>query len=248
MSRILRIPLSLGLVLALSVLAPGIPTAAHAAPNSYSETQVANGGTVSGRVYFENDFPPAETVQPDRDADTCGVRVPKEQFVVDETSKGLANAVIRIEGISSGKPFSEATQQIEQLKCRYQPHIAIVRPGEEFNIVNQDPILHNIHAYRGDETAFNLAQPFQGQASPQTLEEEGVVRVACDVHNWMEAWVLVIDSPYFAVTDSSGAFSISGVPPGTYSITMWHEVLGSGEKTVTVTSGGESQVEFVIGG
>ncbi len=224
------------------------PFPAHAAPSSYGETQVSNGGIVSGRVHFESDFPPPETVQPDRDANVCGVRVPKEEFVIDADSKGLANVVVRIEGIESGKAFAEVEHTIEQLKCRYQPHVSVVRPGEEFNIINQDPVLHNVHAYIGDETAFNLAQPFQGQASPQTLEEEGVVRVACDVHNWMGAWVLVIDSPYFAITDASGNFSISDVPPGTYTISMWHEILGSSEKSVTVSGGAESQVEFVIGG
>lgn len=211
MPRSIRLFVAVGVAtttLACLLAAGGGQPAAHAAPAAYSETTVANGGTVTGRVYFTNDFPPAETVQPDRDADTCGVRVPKEVSVVDPDSKGLAHAVVRIEGISSGKAFDSSEQAIEQLKCRYQPHVTVVRPGEEFNIVNQDPILHNVHAYRGDETAFNLAQPFQGQASSQALDKEGIVRVACDVHSWMEAWLLVIDSPYFAVTDSSGSFSI----------------------------------------
>ncbi|MFQ5528432.1 MAG: carboxypeptidase regulatory-like domain-containing protein [Thermoanaerobaculia bacterium] len=251
MRRPFRLSLALGLTLgtmAILVVAADSAAAASAASASYTETQVSNGGTVRGRVYFESDFPPPQTTQPDRDADTCGVRVPSEEFVVDADSKGLAHVVVRIEGISSGKAFADAEHAIEQLKCRYSPHVSVVRPGEEFNIINQDPILHNVHAYLGDETAFNLAQPFQGQASPQTLEQEGIVRVACDVHKWMEAWVLVIESPYFAITDSSGNFSISDVPPGSYTISMWHEILGSGEKTVTVTGDSTSTVDFVIGG
>ena len=125
--------------------------------------------------------------------------------------------------------------------------MSVVRPGHQFEIVNQDAILHNVHAYRDDETLFNLAQPFQGQASPQTVEGEGVVRVACDVHSWMQAWILVLDSPYFSLTDASGGFSITDIPPGEYTITMWHEALGSSSKTVVVGTGEESSVSFKIG-
>jgi plastocyanin len=215
----------------------------------YRESNVTNGGTVTGRVHFESEIPEAETIRPDRDADACGIRLTSEQFVVDESSKGLAYAIVQVEGISTGKAFSAADEaKIEQIKCRYEPHVTVVRPGKQFNIVNQDPILHNVHAYRGDETVFNLAQPFQGQANPQTLDEEGLIHVQCDVHSWMEAWLLVLDSPYFAVTDREGNFSIPDVPPGSYTIKMWHEVLGEGTKEVTVTAGGSSEVDFSIGG
>ena len=221
---------------------------AAAARAEYRETSVAGGGSVAGRVYFASDYPPAETIRPDRDADTCGIRIPNEQFVVDENSRGLANVVVRIEGITSGKPFETAKAQIEQVECRYVPRVTVVRPGREFDIVNQDPVLHNVHAYREDDTLFNLAQPFQGQASPQTVNEAGIVRVACDVHSWMQAWVVVLDNPYFEVTDPSGSFSITDVPPGSYTVTMWHEALGSASKTVVVEAGGSSEVSFEIGG
>lgn len=214
----------------------------------YQETSVADGGEVKGRVYFEADYPPPETTRPDRDADTCGLKLPVERFVVDESSKGLANVVVSIEGIGRGKAFATIKPQLDQLKCRYTPRVLVVRPGQEFQVTNQDPILHNIHAYSGDDTVFNLAQPFQGQASAQSVAEEGVVRVTCDVHSWMEAWLLVIDSPYFAVSDAQGNFSITDVPPGEYSVRMWHELLGSAEKSVTVTEGGSSEVDFSIGG
>jgi len=229
----------LGLAIALLSVTPGV--------TEYRETAVGNGGSVEGRVYFDGDYPPPESYRPSRDAGTCGVRVPSEKFVVDGDSKGLANAIVRLEGVSSGKAFPSADGVISQLECRYRPHILVQQPGEDLKIVNQDPILHNVHAYREDETLFNMAQPFQGQETRQPLDDEGLVRIACDVHDWMEAWVLVIDNPYFAITDEQGQFSISAVPPGRYQITMWQEMLGTATKTVEVTAGAAASIDFAIG-
>lgn len=227
-----------------AALALVVSTSSSAA--EYRESGVTDGGSVSGRIYFEGETPPAETVRPDRDADACGIRIPTEEFVVGD-SKGLANVVVQIEGISTGKPFDAVEAEIQQLECRYQPRVAVIRPGQSLGIVNQDPILHNVHAYSGDSTLFNLAQPFQGQVTTQTVTEEGIVRVKCDVHGWMEAWVVVLDNPYFAISNQAGNFTIDDVPPGQYSITMWHEVLGTSSKPVSVGSDSEARVDFVIG-
>lgn len=225
----------------------GFLTSAQQVTGEYRETNVSGGGEVTGRIFFDSDYPPPETIRPDRDADTCGIRMPSETFVVDKEGKGLANVIVRLEGVTVGKPFADAEPKIDQIKCRYEPHVTVVRPGKPFNIFNQDPILHNVHAYRGDDTVFNLAQPFQGQATPQTLGDEGLIRVKCDVHSWMEAWVLVINNPYFAITDAQGSYNISEVPPGSYKVTMWHEALGEASKQVSVTSGQASEVDFSIG-
>ena len=124
---------------------------------TYREVAVDAGGTVAGRIYFESDFPRPERVQPDRDADVCGIRIRSEQFVVDEDSRGLANVIVSIEGISVGKPFSPAGDSaLSQLECRYRPHVSVLRSDHELKITNQDPILHNVHAYLGDETLFNV--------------------------------------------------------------------------------------------
>jgi hypothetical protein len=84
--------------------------------------------------------------------------------------------------------------------------------------------------------------------TPKKISDAGVVRVACDVHDWMEGWVIVVDNPYVALTDESGRFEITNVPPGDYSLSLWHEVLGSATKPVTVESGEASTVDFAIGG
>ena len=90
---------------------------------------------------------------------------------------------------------------------------------------NSDPVLHNTHGFSGEPTVFNLALPNRDQMIDITkrLTKPGVVRVLCDAHPHMFAWLVVHDSPYVAVTDDQGAFRIDGIPPGTYRVTMWHE-------------------------
>jgi len=231
------------LVLLVLMLA-SVPAAVRA--GDYREMEVSDGGTVSGRVYFEDEMPEIERIRPSRDNDVCGIRIASEKFIVDRDSGGLAQVVVRIEGISQGKPFAAAEAELQQLECRYRPHVMVLRPGQQMTIVNDDPVLHNVHAYRGDDTVFNMAQPFQGQRTPQQIPEPGIVRVACDVHDWMAAWILVLDSPYFSITDEHGSFTITDLPPGEYEVTMWHELLGTHTKTVTVRPGEDSQVDFII--
>jgi len=228
--------------LVLAVALPAVP----ASGQGYEEIEVADGGTIRGRVYFESELPERRMIQPSRDNDTCGIRVPDQSFEVDRASKGLANVVLRVEGITRGKPFADAKPELAQIECRYQPRVMVVRPGSQVEIVNQDPILHNVHAYRGDDTVFNMAQPFQGQRSAQSMPEDGVVRVVCDVHDWMRAYILVLDNPYVAISGKDGSFEIDGVPPGTYKVTMWHELLGTHTKEVTVPPGGTGEVDFII--
>ena len=224
------------------------PAASYAEEeDAYEEVEVTDGGSLSGRVYFDSDYPEAETIRPTRDGDTCGIRIPSEEFVVDPDNRGLAGAIVQVIGVTEGKPFAKVKPQLTQLKCRYEPHVQVVRPGTRVKITNQDAILHNVHAYDGDKTLFNIAQPIQGQVTPLKLKKAGMVRFACDVHNWMDAWVLVVDNPYFAVTDAAGRFSIDDLPPGDYEITMWHEVLGTSTKSASIAKNGTAELDFVIG-
>lgn len=110
---------------------------------------------------------------------------------------------------------------------------------------NHDGILHNIHGFFGDETAFNIAQPPALTDVDYPLGEgTDVLHMVCDVHSWMSAYVFFADSPFFSLSDTEGGFRIDGIPVGTYTITAWHEALGTLEKTVTVTDGVVATVDF----
>ena len=146
-----------------------------------------------------------------------------------------------------------------------------VAAGTPLDIVNSDPILHNVHAREntpeGAQTIFNVAQPLRGQRTAVNLsvKKPGIVVLSCEAgHPWMSAYVFVADHPYVAVTNDDGEFVIKGVPPGTYRIKMWHEgvrvarIIESLQRyeyedpyeltqEVTVTPAAETIVNFELG-
>jgi len=114
---------------------------------------------------------------------------------------------------------------LDNHKCLFVAHVSALMAGDRVRVKNSDPILHNTHGFLGKPTVFNLALPNKDQVIDITkrLTRPGVVRILCDAHPHMSAWIIVHDSPYLAVTDERGAFRIDEVPPGTYKVTMWHE-------------------------
>ena len=94
-------------------------------------------------------------------------------------------------------------------------------------------------------TLYNVALPFKGFSVTKTLAPTaGLLRIKCDAHEWMRAWIVELDHPYFATTDESGKFSIADVPPGTYELVAWHEVMGEKTAKVTVVAGAPAKVDF----
>jgi plastocyanin len=121
------------------------------------------------------------------------------------------------------KPVAEVV--LDNARCVFVSHVTAVMAGERTRVKNSDTILHNTHGFLGKPTVFNLALPNRDQMIEITkrLTKPGVIRVVCDAHPHMTAWMIVHDSPYYAVTDERGAFRIDGIPPGSYKVTMWHE-------------------------
>ena len=207
----------------------------------------AQTGGVHGVVRFVNEYPEPETLRITKDLEVCGTKKADETFVVSSDTKGLMNAVITLVGGNLPEFPPPSTATIRQKDCRYDPHVQVVRPGTELEIYNQDPLLHNIHAFQETETLFNLAQPKYLKVIKRTLEQPGIVRIRCDVHSWMDAWVVVTEDPYFALTDSRGAYRFEEIPPGTYKVHFWHEALGNTEKEAIISPGVFEEVNFEIG-
>jgi hypothetical protein len=122
-----------------------------------------------------------------------------------------------------------------------------MRTGQKLEILNSDPTLHNIHATPKSNSEFNTGQPIQGMKTEHTFNsQEVMVPFKCDVHGWMNAYVGVLDHPYFAVTGPDGKFSLKGLPPGTYTVEAWHEKLGATTQSVTLAAKETKDVSFTF--
>ena len=115
--------------------------------------------------------------------------------------------------------------------------------GSVIEAVNSDPILHTTHLYGPLEV--NIALPFRGPRISRTVERPGMIIVKCDVHSWMQAFIRVDAHPFHAVSDTRGSFRIPGIPPGSYTLEIWHETLGSQQQPVRIEAGKKTSVEIM---
>ncbi len=234
-----------------------MPTAASA----YDIVAVPDAGTLTGSVRFTGVPPRLDPIPVKKNQDVCGRSVPNETLVVG-TNKGVKGSVILIEGVSKGKK-AEGELILDNARCLFVPHVSAVMAGAPVKIRNSDPVQHNAHGFRVARPIFNVPLSFKGRVVDVTtrLKQPGVVKVLCDVHTHMFAWIVAHDSPYFAVTDEKGNFKLDGIPPGKYTITMWHEgFLPKGTdkdgrpiydewrvtREVTVPPGGSVAVDFEL--
>ena len=109
-------------------------------------------------------------------------------------------------------------------------------------ILNPDGVLHNVHSYSKVNSAFNKAQPRFKKKLKVKIDKAEAISIKCDVHGWMSGWLFSAANPYFSVTDDKGSFKLTDVPPGTYTLEIWHETLGKTSKKVTVKAKKEVKV------
>jgi plastocyanin len=203
----------------------------------------AAAGDLKGVVHYAGTPPKNPPYAATRDQKVCGQGVPNES--VEVANGHLENVVITLKGSGLPKPPPQ-TITIDQRQCRYRPHVQAAGVGSTLQILNSDPMLHNIHGYMGQQTLFNLAMPIQGQKIPRPLPRAGLVSIKCDVHSWMQGFVVVTDAP-FAVVGEDGSYVIKGLPAGSYTVTAWHEKLGEKTAQVTVPATGEITADFSFG-
>jgi hypothetical protein len=219
-----------------ALLAGAAPVLMAAQVQAYQEGPVAGGGSLTGKVVFRG-TPATRKIIPTKDNEVCGG--PREDPLIQVgPDQGVQNAVVYLVQVEKGKawPADAKPPVLDQVKCRFSPEVQVIRAGK-LEILNSDPVLHNTHGYYDKRTAFNLALPNQGQRIPVDLTRPGAVRVDCDAHGWMEAWVYVVDNPYYAVTGADGTFSIADVPPGKYMLVAAQPFTGPVQQEVTVEGG-----------
>jgi len=207
----------------------------------------ATAGSVTGRVSFTGTVPPAEIIRMNTDRNCVQNAGPNPQSDALLVANGaLQNVFVHVkDGLDASYTFAVPTEPVvlDQRGCVYSPRVLGVRVGQPLTVRNSDPTFHNVHALPMNNVEFNKSTPTQGASTMQTFTvPEVMVRFKCDAHSWMAAWVGVTAHPYFAVTDAAGAFEIRNLPPGTYTLEAWHEVLGTQTAQVTI---GEKQAQTV---
>jgi plastocyanin len=230
--------------------APPPPTTANnsggptAAPPTIDPATV---GSIKGVVTFTGTAPPAKELTIPGSCEHKGATY--EQTVVVADGK-LANAFVYIkEGIADWpEPASTTPVALDQSGCMYAPRVIGVQVGQPVQFVNSDPVMHNIHGM-GDANGFNAGMPGKDQRITRKFETpEVMLKMKCDVHPWMTAYIGVVPHPYFAVTGAKGEFTFERVPPGDYVIEAWHEVYGTQQVKVTLTPKGEAKAELAFKG
>ncbi len=235
----------------------GAPPAKAGGP--YTVAPVANGVTISGTASWAGaSVPVAASTKSTlagamRDAETCDNPMNVVQdLLVDAGSKGVANVVVYLKGITSGKALPGGAT-LDNKGCVFMPHVVIQPSGEAgLKISNSDPVGHNTHLFPRKNDDFNKKID-QGQAPVMwggpgaKLRAEGPVKISCDLHSWMSAWVFVVDHPYYAVSGRDGRFSLAEVPAGAYTLVAWHEWTGK-DKQWPDGSKIEKSITFGVGG
>ena len=215
-------------------------TAMEAAPAATMATvDPATAGTISGKIMLDGDAPPADAIQMAADPNCARMHDSPvmTEFVITDMEGGLQNAFVYIKGGLEGMSFPVPTEPVvlNQEGCVYVPHVLGIQVGQELNILNSDATLHNIHATPTANQEFNIGQPVANMSTTRTFDTvEVMVPFKCDVHRWMNSYAGVLDHPYFAVSSMDGSFSIGNVPPGDYTVGVWHERLGEMEMAVSV--------------
>ena len=210
---------------------------------AYDGGAVSDGGTISGVVKFAGAAPAPKKLEVTKDKEVCAKSAKSDPSLI-VSGGNLVNAVVSISDIKKGKKMEPQKVTLDQNVCEYHPHVLAFVAGSSVDIVNPDGILHNIHSQSQKNTPFNVAQPKFKKTITQKIDKPETFKVTCDVHGWMSGWFFVADNPYFSVTDNNGGFKLTDVPPGTYTVEVWHETLGKMSQKVTVKGKEDAKVNF----
>jgi plastocyanin len=219
----------------LLLLATGILTAC----------QLAGAADITGVITLKGTPPPEIPITPLKNDPVCGKMyqtMPTTHFYVVGSKGELADVVVYLKDVT-GKSTgpSQPPAVLDQKGCLYTPQIMAVQTGQKIVVKNSDPCIHNVHCtptVPGNPEHNDVQMAGGPDLTYSFPKPEMFLRFKCDVHPWMFAWVSVFDSPYFAVTDKDGKFTIKDVPPGKYTLVAAHRKLGNQSADIDVTAAG----------
>jgi Carboxypeptidase regulatory-like domain len=228
----------------VAALALGTGGAARVAPTPVGTA------TIKGVVKVQGAVPKPTHIDMSQDP-KCAQMHPNggaTEDIVADANGDLANVIVYVsQGLGDSKfdpPAQPAT--IDQKGCMYMPHIVAVRANQELKVVNSDPTTHNIHPSPNNNRELNQSQPPGTPFSMTFAREEIAIPVKCNIHPWMHSYIAVFQHPFFAVSGKDGSFEIANLPPGSYTITAWHEKLGTAFQKITVGDGERKTLDFAF--
>jgi len=210
-------------------------------------------GSVTGTVKFVGDAPAMRPI--DMGADPiCKMKHEGQQPTNDALVLGdgntMGNIFVRVtKGLPAGQTFPAPAEPavLTQEGCIYTPHVLVVRLGQVLKVKNPDGTMHNVNGLAVKNKAFNRGMPKNlEEIEVQFDQVEDMFPIKCDVHPWMRSYCAVVDHPFFDVTAKDGAFTIEGLPAGTYTVEAWHEKLGVQTAEVTVPAEGAATQDFTF--
>ena len=207
--------------------------------------------SISGTVTFSGPRPEQKPLDIKRDPKCVALHGDSPLLAETEVvaaDGGVAHVFVSVKNPPEGMehPIPETAAVMNQVGCRYIPHVLGIRAGQTLDVTNSDELLHNVRSYARVNRAFNLAQPQPGVRQKIFKMAESAVKIKCDIHPWMTAYIFSMNHPFFATTDTAGSFKIDGLPAGKYTLEAWHEKYGKMEISVDASGGSVSDAKITF--
>ncbi|MDE0088534.1 MAG: hypothetical protein OXU23_22615 [Candidatus Poribacteria bacterium] len=228
-------------------------------------TSIAFAANITGTITYDMDEPTTRTVLTINTQEKhCidATKGAKSEVLVVSKGKGIQNVVVYVR--MSGQKVTPLKENpvVDQKDCRYLPHVTVVPIGTTVNVTSDDPVAHNVHSHAAKNEAKNFIIQKKGIVVPYTITKAEEIKLTCDIHAWMSGYIVAVNSNYYTVTGQkddkdnwihpddyeksadTGKYTIKDVPAGRARVVVWHEKLGSANKTVQVPASGELKVDF----
>jgi len=214
----------------------------------YEVVPVTNGGIIEGVVTLAGKAPSAAALRITKNQQYCGQTIADPVYMVD-AGGGLANVIVYLKGVTRGKAAPTDPISLVNANCMFTPRAQGAMVGGRVKMSSEDVVLHNTHAQNrdNDATIINVALPFKGFAVTKPLPAlPMMINVKCDAHEWMRAWIMELEHPYYVTTGADGHFIIKDIPQGDYTLAVWHEAAGEQSADVAVTANQATTVRFEL--
>ncbi len=245
------------LIVLIMVVSLFVPALSYAKKKSrYKAVEVTNGGTIKGKIKSSEKVedlmipikvkPKENPEETKLEMDTCGSGQQAMMYELSSSNE-VKNALVIVEGVKEGKAAPKQDLILDNKKCKFEPLVSITYVKSNYVIKNSDPLLHNTSLGKVvregvRRTVYNLALPFKDQIITKPNRVAGLLNVKCDAHPWMRAYIYSSRHPYVALTDADGNFEIKDLPPGKYTVRVWHEGFEDVVQDVEVKAGGTSDL------